>query len=157
MTGNDNRFLIVSASGERYAIDLGDIAEVTEKYHTCPIPKAPPYYLGAFNFHGTPAPVVDLASTLNDEAPRQGGVILVLDHRIATLAVRVDSVERIVYDVPVSEMNADGDDAAERSLLWNDETVRILVLESFVASLEIELRQGNGNITRPATEKVHQQ
>lgn len=95
MNGRQSQFLVFLSHGERFALRLEDIAEVMESFTAFPIPNAPPCLIGVINFHGSAVPVLDLAAFLHGTPPCGSGAILVLDHAIASLALRVDAVERI--------------------------------------------------------------
>lgn len=53
-------FLLFQLGDERYVLDAGQVAEVLPLVHIKRIPLAPPGVAGAFNYRGTPVPVVDL-------------------------------------------------------------------------------------------------
>lgn len=142
MSGRHDRFLIVTFRGERLALPLDEIAEVRETFRTFPIPKAPAHYLGAMNSHGSPTPVLDLAAFLHGDSPRSDGTLLLLDHRIGTLALRIDRVERIIHAVPSAEKAGNGDEKTERTIPFNEEAIRLLDLERLVTRLEDEFLRG---------------
>ena len=99
MSSRARRFLIFTLRGDRYAMNVSDLSEVMETPPTFPIPKAPKTFLGVMNFHGTPTPVLDLAAFLHGDPPENSGRILILDHKIGSLALRIDTVERIISDI----------------------------------------------------------
>jgi chemotaxis signal transduction protein len=150
MTKRHDRFLIVNFRGERLALRLDDIAEVRETFQTYPIPKVPEYYLGVMNSHGTPTPILDPAAFLYGDSPRDAGTLLLLDHRIGTLALRMDRVERIIHAAPPAEMEEPGDGLTERAILYNEEAIRLLNLERLVARLEDDFLLGAaGPVRKP--------
>jgi chemotaxis signal transduction protein len=63
MSGALRKYLIFTLAGQRFALDLAQVAEVVEQPATWPIPLAPSCYRGAMNFHGTIVAVMDLGST----------------------------------------------------------------------------------------------
>ncbi len=142
MIKRHDRFLIVTLRGERLALRLDDIAEVRETFQTYPIPKVPEYYLGVMNSHGSPTPILDPAAFLYGDSPRDAGTLLLLDHRIGTLALRIDRVERIIYAAPPTETVEPGNGLTERTVLHNEEAIPLLNLERLVAGLEDDLLLG---------------
>ena len=142
MTKRHDRFLIVNLRGERLALRLDDIAEVRETFQTYPIPKVPEYYLGVMNSHGSPTPILDPAAFLYGDSPREAGTLLLLDHRIGTLALRIDRVERIIYAAPPVETEEPGDGLTERTILHNEENIPLLNLERLVTRLENDFLLG---------------
>jgi chemotaxis-related protein WspB len=54
-------FLLFELGSDRYAVDVGQIAEVLPLVHVTRIPQAPDGVVGVFNFRGVPVPVVDLS------------------------------------------------------------------------------------------------
>lgn len=53
-------FLLFQLGDERYVLDAGQVAEVLPLLQVKRIPLAPAGVAGAFNYRGTPVPVVDL-------------------------------------------------------------------------------------------------
>lgn len=150
MTGGHERFLIVTFRGEYLALRLQDITEVRETFRAFPIPRAPACYLGAFNSHGSPTPIVDLAAYMYGDSPQDSGTLLLLDHRIGTLALRIDRVERIIHADSPAETEKPGAGLAELTVLCNEEAIRLLNLERLVAMLEDEFLCGPAESSRPA-------
>jgi chemotaxis signal transduction protein len=139
MTQTGSRFLIAMVEGKPYAFQLSDISEVTETFRTFPFPKSPPCYLGLINSHGAPIPLIDFAARILGSPPRQSGTILVLDHKIASLAIRVDNIERIASDVRIMDAEDGGDGPCDRILLSGHDKIPLPNLDRLVAKLEDEL------------------
>ncbi len=57
--------LIFSAGPNRYALDARKIAEIVPAVSLQPVPRAPEYVAGVFNFREAAVPVVDLCRLLN--------------------------------------------------------------------------------------------
>lgn len=129
MTIRNQKFLIFTISGRRYAFDLAQVAEVEEPQVTWPIPGAPASYAGAMNFHGTIVAVMDLAAFMGLPQGHGQEKIIVLDAGIAALAFLVEKVERIV---PAGQVQfgdpIQGDDArfAARELTLADGVLTLL-------------------------------
>ncbi len=136
MSGGSKRFIIFSVQGERYALDLQDVAEVMEPPPTYPIPRAPHFLAGIVNFHGTLVAALDLAMFLGAEPGGPGEKILVLDRSIANLAFCVDMVENIVSEESVLD-EMEGSDAMTASLLtMADGEVKVLAVRNILEKLE---------------------
>jgi chemotaxis signal transduction protein len=143
------RFLIFTLRGKQYSVNAGDLSEVMETAATFPIPRAPRCYLGVMNFHGVPTPVLDLASFLFGDPPTGPGNLLVLDHRFGSLALRIDTVVRIVSDIRDLRIQPDEGAFVRHSILFHNERIPVLALDMLVDELEEEARTGrpgNGGI-----------
>ena len=95
-TANDSRFLIFRLQNSLYALDLAQTAEVADLTQLWPIPLAPPCYSGAMNFHGDIVAVMNLTLFLGLSGDNRPEKIIILHQSIASLALLVDSVVRIV-------------------------------------------------------------
>lgn len=104
MTVQERKFLIFTLKGSLYAIDLAQVAEVGDPPGISPIPMAPKCYNGALNFHGEIVAVMDLALFLGLSGEGTLGKIVVLHHKVASLAFLIDSIVRIIFE---SEVNSD--------------------------------------------------
>ncbi len=58
-------YLVLEVGTARYALDVGQVTEVLPLVRITPIPRAPTGIAGAFDFRGTPVPVVDLSDALH--------------------------------------------------------------------------------------------
>jgi chemotaxis signal transduction protein len=95
MTEGANRLILFTLQGERYALGLEEVAEVMEPPPIYPIPRAPHCFAGIMNSHGNLVSVIDLALLLNNTPRSPHGQLLVLDTRVANLALWADSVESV--------------------------------------------------------------
>lgn len=139
MSGGYRRFIIFSLRGERYALDLREVAEVMEPPLTYPIPRAPDYFAGIINFHGTLVAALDLAMFFGAASSLPGEKILVLDRNIANLAFQVDMVENIISEEVVLE-EREGSDAMTASLLaMADGEVKVLAVRHILEKLEANI------------------
>lgn len=143
MSGRGRRFLIFTLRGERYAMNAGDLSEVMEPPPTFPIPKAPKTYLGIMNFHGAPIPILDLAAFLHGDPPKSSGRILILDHKLGSLALRIDTVERIVSDIRGLQIQEEEGPYVRQAILFNNERIPLFAMDILMTELENEVRSGN--------------
>lgn len=141
MTDANRKFLIFSLPGSRYALDLAQVAEVGDPPQIWPIPLAPPCYSGALIFHGDIAAVLDLAVFLGLASTGSPGKIIMLHHEIASLALLVEAVVRIVSEDEVSFISThDGAFAAATLGLLDGEAV-LIDLESLVLGAETAMQK----------------
>lgn len=140
MSDRGRRFLIFTLRGDRFAMNASDLSEVMEPPPTFPIPKAPKTFLGIMNFHGSPIPILDLASFLYGDPPKSTGRILILDHKIGSLALRIDTVERIISDIRGLQILQEEGSYVRQSILFNTEKIPLIALDILMTELENELR-----------------
>lgn len=90
-----NRILSFYLHGERYGIDLAQVAEVVDRPPVQPIPRTPSYFLGMMHIHGAPVPLLDLGAYLDPNRTTAAGQVLTLAPAIASLALLVEGAGRI--------------------------------------------------------------
>lgn len=140
MTDASCRLVLFRLAGKRCAFDLAEVAEVTELPAVYPIPLAPPSFKGVMNSHGRLVSLLDLGSYLGFGSSREKGKVLVLDRRIADLALWVDDVERII---PLAEVlsEREGEEVhVKQFLTLNDGEARLLSALDLVEKLDAELQ-----------------
>jgi purine-binding chemotaxis protein CheW len=130
------RFIVFTLRGERYALDLRDVAEVMEPPLTFPIPRAPHYFAGVINFHGALVAVLDLAMFFETQPGPPGDKILVLDRSIANIAIQVDMVEDILSEEVVLDEREGDDEASTSLLIMADREVKVLAVQKILEKLE---------------------
>ena len=64
-------FLLFQLGKNRYALDIGQVAEVLPWVTITPLPRSPPEVAGVFNYGGAPVPVVDLCQLTLDRPARR--------------------------------------------------------------------------------------
>jgi chemotaxis signal transduction protein len=131
----EERLLLFSAAGEGFAFRLRDVSEVLEPQRSCPVPGTPDHFLGVGNFHGVLTALVDLGLYLG-LGPSSAGNLLVLDARLAQLALVVDAVRAIVpAEAVLSE--SPGEEPLSEALLETElGSFRLLCLEELLCGLE---------------------
>lgn len=139
MMENANRLILFTLQGERFALRLGDVAEVTEPPMLYPIPRAPHFFSGIMNFHGNLVSVIDLADFIKNTPCDPQGQLLVLDTRIANLALWVDSVESVRPADVVHEERGSVEELVEKVLIMSGRELKLLSVESLLEKLEVTL------------------
>lgn len=130
------RLLIFTMNGDKYALELEQVAEIMEAPTLSPIPRAPLHFTGAMNFHGGIVPIVDLARFLDLGDTSHGGRVLVLDRGIGNLALLVERVEGIFPGDMVLEEHPPDMEMAAKILQLPDGEIRLLSPEKIVDRLE---------------------
>ena len=134
------RLLLFTLAGHGFALDLEEVSEVMEPQPSYPIPRAPAHVLGLMNFHGALTALVDLKLYLGyGGRSRSGGKVLVLDTRVASLAVWVDGVSSVVTEEVVTARTPQEDELTPELLHTEQDSYRLLKLEPLLGALELEL------------------
>jgi len=139
MINGSQRLFIFCVRGSRFALDIQDVAEVLDPPVSFPVPWAPGYLKGTINFHGSLVTLHDLADFMNVGPIGHGGNILVLDKRIANLALWVDSVENIVSFDAVLEEDESSDPVVDKVLTMPDGEIRMLAVGKLLERIEEDL------------------
>jgi chemotaxis signal transduction protein len=138
MSEAENRYLVFDVGGERYTLNLQDVEEIMELPDIHPLPRAPSYYSGIMNCHSMPVPILDLAVFLKKVSSPPGEKILVLNRKIANLALRVHAVKGIAAGIVTEETDIADVDSIEKTLLVADGEAKLLVSERLLLRLEQE-------------------
>jgi chemotaxis signal transduction protein len=139
MSDDVDRLVVIHLSGKRMAIDLATVTEVVELPETWPIPLAPEFFKGVMNSHGALIPVLDLASWLDTGSGRSGGKTLLLDRRLADLALWVDDVERVIPSSD-AELLRHGEGVFAAVLAIEGDEIPLISAPSLVDMLETHLQ-----------------
>lgn len=104
--------VVLGMGKERYAIDLGDVAEVFPPVQPTPVPGAAPVFAGVVNVHGEIRPVIDLRRLLNlaaVETVSKGALarVVLLRKDGHEVGLQIDSVEQIRW-IGSGDMQATG-------------------------------------------------
>jgi purine-binding chemotaxis protein CheW len=141
MMDDAGRLILFALNGGRYAVRLGDVAEVMEAPRIYPVPRVPRYIAGIMNFHGKLVSVIDLANFLMGVPCNPRREVLVLDTRIANLALWVDSVENVRCADIIREENDYCDSFVEKVLMMSDGEVKMLSVEMLLDRVDELLGQ----------------
>ena len=136
-----NRLILCTLHGSRYALRLCDVAEVMEPPRIYPVPRVPQYIAGIMNFHGKLVSVLDLANFLTGDCRHPQGEVLVLDSRIANLALWVDSVEHVRSTDIIREESECAECFVEKILMMSDGAVKMLSVGMILDKIEENLSE----------------
>lgn len=148
MPEQHRKFLIFSLGGSLYALDLKHIAEVSDPPLLWPIPLSSQYYDGALNFHGDIVAALNLPLLMGLNVCSPPHKIIVLHRDIASLALLVDTVARIVSAEEVSFGPPTDDAFAAATLSFPGGEAVQLDVDQLVSEAERCLHKG------PLTEKI---
>ncbi len=141
MIDSMQRLLIFNVQGNRYALDIQEVAEVLDPPATFPVPWAPGCFKGAMNYHGSLVSVLDLAAFMNSGTAPPFGSILVLDKRIANLALWVDGVENIVPGEVILEEDESNNPLVAMVLVTAEGEVGKLAIDKLLERIEETMRK----------------
>jgi purine-binding chemotaxis protein CheW len=139
----EGRFLLFSAAAQGFAFNLQEISEVMEPLASFPIPGAPEHFTGLINFHGTLTALVDLGRYLGLGPECTPGKVLVLDTKLAQLALGVDEVRAIIAAETVTGETASDDPLTVSVLETAYGNFRLLRLDTLLFGLEQGLSHPN--------------
>ena len=137
LTSRDRKFLIFSLQGSFFALNLTQVAEISDPPEMWPIPLAPACYSGALHFHGDIVAVMNLALFLGLTGSGKPGKIIVLYKEVASLAFLVDTVGRIVSEEDITFSTPSDGCFAAATLGFIDGSATLLDLEALVREAEI--------------------
>ena len=140
MTDDAQRLLAFTVRGDRYALDLRDIAEVLDAPTPFPVPWATGALKGAINFHGNLVTLFDLAEFTTPGTAGTGNIALVLDGRIGNLALVADSVENIIPADAVLEIEESNEPHVDRIYVMADGELKLLAPAPLLERIEASLR-----------------
>jgi len=133
----EERLLLFTLTQQGFALDLQDVAEVMEPPASYPIPRTPGHFVGLINFHGALTALVDFGLFLGHDRCTPGqGKVLVLDTRLANLALWVDEVTCVVAGSAVAARTPGEDDLTAALLETDYGTVRLLRVAALLDALE---------------------
>jgi len=132
----EERFLLFSVAGEGFAFNLQEICEVMEPQASFPMPRVPRHFIGLMNFHGTLTALVDLALYLGRAGHGSPGKVLVLDTRLAALALTVEGVRSIITGEGITQWSESEDPLTAALLETEQGTFRLIRTEALLFGLE---------------------
>jgi len=87
--------LIFQLAGERYAIEVRDVAETLPFARCTPVPGSPPQFLGMINLRGELRAVLNLGRLLGlpENGQKDSGFVLILRRQGREIGLKVDLIE----------------------------------------------------------------
>ncbi len=131
-------FLSFRIGESEYSVEIMSVREIRGWTRTTSLPHAPRFVRGVINLRGTVLPVVDLAMRLGLEetAPEDRNVIIVVDVNSRVMGLRVDAVSDILSFTrdqlqPPPDVTASSNTPFVKALtILDDRMVRLLDLEA---------------------------
>ena len=118
--------LLLNAGNDCYALDVRQVVEVLPAVALAQLPGAPQHVVGLLNYHGAPAPVVDLCSLVSGRDCRarlSTRIVLIHDSQDAAarslLGLRAESVTAML-DLPAESLAAAGTPPRDSACLRRD-------------------------------------
>lgn len=134
-----NLLLLLRLGETPYAVEIAQVREIVEAPRLFYIPRVPSHFPGAVNIRGGVFPVLDLPGYLGFPGEGRDGRLVVLAPDVCNLALRVNSVGRIVpYDpqalLPPLERRS-RDSFVRGMLERGGDTIALLDLPRLIAGL----------------------
>jgi purine-binding chemotaxis protein CheW len=130
------KYMLFSAGGRRYAVDVDFVDEIAEMLPEHPIPHSPRFLRGVVNIHGKLAAVIDFSMYLGTGAVKQGRNLLLLRMPGTALAIIVEQMERMLSAEDIVSIESVEGDPAGATLQLADGTASLLSVEPLVLSVE---------------------
>lgn len=134
------RLLVFSVGREHFALNLTEVCEVMEPQQSYPFAGASPYYIGLINFHGNLTALLDFAQFMGGGSRPVPGKFLVIDTKLAHLALKVDAVGSIIDAQSITGATRSEAPLIEALLETPQGDLRLVRLETLLSSLEEDLR-----------------
>ena len=141
MDKGSGRLLLFNIRGQRYALELLNVAEVLSPPVTFPVPWVPPYFKGAMNFHGSLVAIIDLAQVMGIGTMAADGNIVVLHKEVANLGLGIDSVEGTIPADDILEEEESSNPLVEKVLFLADGEVSKLALDLLLERISEALQR----------------
>ncbi len=136
MSEPGRRYLLFRVCGRRFALDVADIAEISDLLPEYPIPNAPPCLRGVVNIHGRVAAVFDLPRYLGGTPAGDCRSLVVVNCLGSALALLVEQMERMIGSEEISAIEKMDDPLALAELVLADGTATLLDIDGLLSSLE---------------------
>lgn len=136
MTEPGSRYMLFRVCGRRFALDVADVAEISELLPEYPIPNAPPCLRGVVNIHGRVAAVLDLPRFLGDAPAVACRSLVLVNSGGSSLALLVEQMERMITSEEITAIEKPAVGPALAELVLADGTASLLDMEGLLSSLE---------------------
>lgn len=110
------QYVAFEVAGERYALSIAQINEISKVFDTTPVPRTSDFVIGIGNVRGSVIPIIDLAKRLRLR-PRplsRDARVLIVRHENELYGLQVDRVRDVVTIAPEDLEEAPGAIAGSR-------------------------------------------
>jgi len=136
MTESGRRYMLFRVCGRRFALDVNEVAEISELLPEYPIPNAPACLRGVVNIHGRVAAVLDLPRFLGDVPAGACRSLVLINGGGSALALLVEQMERMIGSADITAIRQVEDNLALAELVLADGSATLLDIEGLLSSLE---------------------
>src|SRR5689334_6320296 len=138
MNSAATRYMLFSAGGLRYAVNVDYLDEISELLPEYPIPQSPRFLRGVVNIHGKLAVVFDLSMYVGTGPVKKGCNLLLLKMPETSLSIVVEQMERMISGDEIVSFEQ-GPGASATTLILSDGKAELLDPEKLVDSMEKSL------------------
>jgi purine-binding chemotaxis protein CheW len=110
------QYVAFEVAGERYALSIAQISEISKLFETTPVPRTSDFVIGIGNVRGSVIPIIDLALRLRlrPRPPSRDARVLIVRHEGELYGLQVDRVRDVVTIAPEDLEEAPGAIAGAR-------------------------------------------
>jgi purine-binding chemotaxis protein CheW len=110
------QYVAFEVAGERYALPIALINEISKVFDTTPVPRTSDFVIGIGNVRGSVIPIIDLAKRLRlrPRPPSRDARVLIVRHDDELYGLQVDRVRDVVTIAPEDLEEAPGAIAGSR-------------------------------------------
>lgn len=128
--------MLFRVCGQRFALNVADVAEISEILPEYPIPNAPPFLRGVVNIHGRVAAVLDLSLYLGQSRSSTCRNLVLLNRAGSSLALLVEQMERMIDSDAITAVQQVEGNRGLAELVLVDGNVTLLDIDGLLSSLE---------------------
>lgn len=128
--------MLFRVCGQRFALNVADVAEISEILPEYPIPNAPPFLRGVVNIHGRVAAVLDLSLYLGHSPSSNCRNLVLLNRAGSSLALLVEQMERMIDSDAITAVQQVEGNRGLVELVLADGSVTLLDVDGLLSSLE---------------------
>jgi purine-binding chemotaxis protein CheW len=122
--------------GQRFALEVNFLAEISDLLPACPVPGAPPFLRGVANIHGRGAAVLDLALFLGLGPTDHGRNLLLVNSPDSSLAFVVEQMERMIGGDDIGATQRGSSSLLPLELILADGCVPLLDVAALLDAVE---------------------
>jgi len=128
--------MLFRVCGQRFALNVDDVAEISEVLPEYPIPNSPPFLRGVVNIHGRVAAVLDLSLYLGHSRSAACRNLVLLNRPGTALALLVEQMERMIDSDAITAMQQVEGDINLAELVLSDGNATLLDIDGLLSSVE---------------------